>query len=498
MADGVRYVRGKDGLLAARDRKYSLHEVRRWRAIEHEAGSKMIRLSTLAVQGAAFVAAWGIWKPSAQVLLPLALVYVLATWIVAGGITLGTYLAVSLAPLSDLLAASWEDSAVAMWLVPGALLVASRSQLGAAAGLALVVNSTRLLASSRAPKGESIPARRRAGLKSGPLLFRYQQQPEYFSRAVIITMLGALVLQVGIYALAGEYPLLAAISFAAVTAIWIAMAVARGATAARSRARARYSVPSTVLTILLTITVTAALIHKEIVQEFPRAKDGTTEPGKMIAITRRVLQRLAHVPPAPSKVETAASQPLVTEVVGQAGVPGMVLRPRPKRSLGPRLVLPGSRFRFTSEQPLAMPFTGEYQLFPSSSVRLPRDAIVETGTPMENLFATISGGPMETVAVQTFDPPIDLTNCGKVLVSLTSAEDILLMASIQLEVEGGVEDGETVLMGMKRQETLSFQMPAMAKPLLVHAIRILFLRPVDRYKNSQVSVEGFTLVPRGR
>ena len=461
-------------------------------------GSQTIRLSTLAVQGAALAAAWAIWKPPAQGLLPLALVYVLATWMVAGGITFGTYLAVSLAPLSDLLAASWEDSAAAMWLVPGALLVASRAQLGAAAGLALVVNSMRLLASSRAPEGESIPVRRRTGLKSGPLLFSYQQQPEYFSRAVIITMLGALALQAGIYALAGEYPLLAAISFAAVTAIWIAMALALGAMAARSGARARYSAPSIVLTILLTIALTAALIHKEIVQEFPRAGDRTTETAQTIAITRRVLQRLAHVPPAPSKVETAGSRPLVTQVVGPTDVPGVVLRPRAKRSQGPKLVLPGARFRFVSEQPLAMPFTGEYQLFPSSSVRLPRDAIVETGTPLENLFGTISGGPMETVAVQTFDPPIDLTNCGKLLVSVTSAGEELLMASMQLEVEGGVEGGESVLMGMKRQETLSFEMPATARPLLVHAIRILFLRPVDRYKNSQVSVEGFTLVPRGR
>jgi hypothetical protein len=402
-----------------------------------------------------------------------------------------------LAPLSGLLAASWEDSAAAMWLVPGALLVASRSPLGVAAGLVLVVNSTRLLASSRAPKGESLPVRRRARLKSGPLLFSYQQQPENFSRAVIVTMLGALVLQAGIYALAGEYPLLAAISFATVTALWIAMAVARGAMVARRGATARYSAPSIVLTIVLTITVTAALIHKEIVQEFPTAREGTTEAARTIAITKRVLERLAHVPPVPSKVEAAASQPLVTRVVGLTGVPGVVLRPRPKRSQRPTLVLPGSRFRFTSEQPLAMPFTGEYQLFPSSSVRLPRDSIVETGTPLENLFGTIGGGPMETVAVQTFDPPIDLTNCGEVLVSLTSAEDILLMASIQLEVEGGVEEGGTVLMGTKRHETLSFQMPAAARLLLVHAIRILFLRPVDRHKNSQVSVDGFILVPRG-
>jgi hypothetical protein len=171
------------------------------------------------------------------------------------------------------------------------------------------------------------------------------------------------------------------------------------------------------------------------------------------------------------------------------------------RNQKPRLILPGSRFHFSPEQPLAFPFTGEYQLFRTSSGSLPLGASVETGTPMENLFRTTNGGPMTTVAVQEFDPPIDLTHCGKVLVTLTSDEVTPVLASMQLVAEGRIEDGGSDVLGMKqaRQEALEFSIPVTARPLLVRAIRISFQRPfVDSDKNVRIALEQFTLAPRGR
>jgi len=235
-------------------------------------------------------------------LLRPALVYVLAMWIVAEGITLWIYLAFSLAPFPDLLAASLRSSASAMWLVPGALLLASRWQLEVAAGVAAVIGSTLLLASSRVPKGETIAKRRRhAHTESEPLLFRYQpDQPMYFSRQTVPTILGALALQTGIYALGGGYPLLAAASFATVTAIWSAMSVARGAMDARTGVP--YAAPGILLTLLLTVTLTAVLVHAEIVQETPSAGALGTDVGEPPGITSQVLQRLVRVPPAPVAV----------------------------------------------------------------------------------------------------------------------------------------------------------------------------------------------------
>ena len=479
-------------------------------------GTRAARLLILVVQSMALVASWAIWSSAGLGQLRLALVYVLAVWIMAGGITLGTYLAFSLAPFSDLLAEAWQASASAMWLVPGALLLAARWPVAAAVGVAVVINSTRLLVLSRPPQGQAIVARRRSAKESEPRLFRYQPaHPVFFSRETLPTVLGALALQTGVYALAGEYPLLAAISFATVTAIWVGMSVARGALETRVAASVPYSAAGVLLTLLWTVTLTAVLLHMEIVLESPVARARVIdrgEPPKAPGITRRVLQRLAHVPPAPvapSKVEAQASKAVVTRVVDpgpaigakeQKGVPGVVLRPRPRRSQRPRLIAPGSRLQLSYALPLAFPFTGEYELFRTSSGSLPKGAMVETGTPLESVYGTTNGGPMETVAVQTFDPPIDLTNCGTVLVTLTSAETMPLLASMQLVSEKGVEDGGTDLMGMKpaQEETLEFQVPLTARLRFVHAIRIMFQRPLfERDKNVRVAVERFTLVPRG-
>jgi hypothetical protein len=480
--------------------------------------SKASRLLILVLQSAALVAGWVWLAPAGVGHLWLALVYVLAAWIVAAVVTLGTYLAVSVAPLPDLLAEASLASANAMWLVPGALLLAARWPVAVAMGLAAVVNSTRLLVSSRAPKGQAIVRKRRsAGNSEPPRLFCYQAvQPVFFSRETVPPVLGALVLYTGVYALAGEYPLLAAVSFAMATAIWVGMSVARGALDARVAAKVPYLAPRILLTLLWTVTLTAVLLHMEIVLESPAAQQPVIDIGESPdtpGMTRQVLRRLAHVPPAPaepSKVEAQATKRGVTQVVdsgptigakNQNGVPGVVLRPRPKRSQRPPLIVPGARLRFSSGQPLVIPFTGEYELFRTSSGSLPAGSILETGTPLESVYGTTNGGPMDTVAVQTFEPPIDLTNCGKILVVLASAETMPLLASMQLVSGEGVEDVGTELMGMTRarEETLEFQVPHTGKQLLANAIRISFQRPaINRDKNVRVAVLRFTLVPRGR
>ena len=63
---------------------------------------------------------------------------------------------------------------------------------------------------------------------------------------------------------------------------------------------------------------------------------------------------------------------------------------------------------------------------------------------------------METIAVQGFEPPIDLTHCDKVLVAVTHGEKMPVLVSMQLMAEGSVEDGGTEVMGMKlrREEEL--------------------------------------------
>ena len=168
--------------------------------------------------------------------LALAIFYVLTVWVVAEAITLGLFVALSLAPFSDLLEGSLWTSACAMWLVPELLLLAARSPAAAVAGAA-VMSSTRMLALSRAPKHRmETRAASEWSLSGG-------------TRA---TILGALALQIAVAAAAGEYPLLAAVSFAAAAAIWTARSVASGATEARTANAAPYTGTRAALTLLLT------------------------------------------------------------------------------------------------------------------------------------------------------------------------------------------------------------------------------------------------------
>ena len=474
--------------------------------------SKAARIALVIVQAAALVAGWAWWGPAGLGQLPLALSYVLVVWAAAGTITLGTYLALSMAPLADLVTAASLVSANAMWLVPGSLLLASGWPVAIAAGVGAVINSMRLLVSNRVPGNDRTIATHRTVRESHRRLFRYQlEQPVLFSRERLPVMLGSVALQAGAYALVAGNPLSAAVSFAIATAAWVRTSVSRGALEARVPARAPGASARILMTLLWTATLTAALLQVEIVPESAAAGASAIDigaPPQTPGVTRRMLGLLVHRRAAPSKLGRPAAQTVVTRVVDpgpaigagdQSGVPGVVLRPAPVRRQSLPPIAPAAHLQVSRAQPLAIAFTGEYELFRTSSGTLPKGAVVETGTPLERVYGTTNGGPMETIAVQTFDPPIDLTNCAKVLVALTSGETMPLLASMQLVAERSVEDGGTDLMGMKRarEETLEFLVPLTSGRLLVNAIRIAFLRPAgERDKNVRVAVERFTLVPR--
>jgi hypothetical protein len=253
------------------------------------------------------------------------------------------------------------------------------------------------------------------------------------------------------------------------------------------------------------------LLHTEIVLEMPPLAEAPIAAGEAPpapAVTRRVLQRLVHVPAVPSKTQ-ADSKKTVSKLVspgpaagtmGKGGVPGLVLRPPLRANARPPLIAPGVR-GLPAAQPLDFPFTGEYELFRASSGRLPAGSAIDTGTPLDMVYGTTNGGPMLTVAVQAFETPFNMTNCEKVLVELISRDTMPLLATLRLVAERSVEDAGTELMGMQpgREETLEFQIPHSAKPLLIHAMRITFQRPgFDQEKSARIAIHRFTLQERNR
>jgi hypothetical protein len=458
------------------------------------------RRLALAVETAALAAIWAVSSPELESLWP-ALISVLAMWAAAGGIMLGLYATFSLAPFAEIVEASWLTSAAVMWAVPGVLLLASDSQPGVAFGVGAVLNSARLLASGRPPTGGIVRKRRRAGRSSEPMLFRTQaEQRAFFSRETRTAAVGAGALQAGAYALAVDRTLLAAGLFATAAAIWSATSVSRGATATNDAARQPYAAAGALLTLLLTVTLTAVLLASG------AAGDRATQAANLLA-------RLMHLPAAraeASKAPEGASHQVATRVVdtgrvigklGRNGVPGVMLRPQARRTHRPGLIAPGARLRLPPVDPLAFAFSGEYHLYRQSSGSLPKESPVDSGSPLESVYRTTNGGPMETVAVQMFEPPIDLSHCGKVRVELTSAEVAPVLATMQFVAEGRVEEAGIDLMGMRpgRKQVLEYDVPATARPRLVRAIRIVFRHAgPDGDKNVRIAVEQLILAPRKR
>jgi len=483
------------------------------------------RWVVLSVQFALLLAVAAIWGPPSARLLGLALVYVLAVWIAAGGLMLFAYAAFSLAAISDLFLPAFGASLVAMWLVPGLLLLASHSYAGKFAGIAAIVISSRLLAASRPPRAENLLARQPAARQAPDLLFRYPQQKSDFWRRTAPAITGALALQFGLYELPGGRPSLTAAGFATAAAVWGAMSVAIGAAEPRTgdRKTGRHR-PGMWMTLLFTVTVSALLIESEVGQYGPARNSvpGESTPPPSISspgITAQLLHRFSQFPPdpePPAKAE-AAAKPRVAQIVdptpatrdlttGRDGVPGVVLRPQPE--LAQNLAsfawggfARGAQLRLSSGGPVSIPFTGEYQLFRRSSGQLPAGAAVERGVPLNVIYGTTNGGEMQTVAVQRFNPPIDLTDCGKVVVVLLSAETLPALASIEFAAGARVEEGSIELLGTGQtsEQTLEFQVPVTSKPLLAREIRISFSRPGrggDR--NARIAVQRLALVPRTR
>ena len=268
-----------------------------------------------------------------------------------------------------------------------------------AIGVLAIVNTTRLLALSRPPRGKRLPVRRRR-LKpveeddeEEELVFQPKETVE-FSPETPPAMAGGLALQAGVYALYQSYPLPAAASFATVTLLWVSTSLTHGALIARRAASMLYSVPIGLLTLLLTVTLSAVLMHLTVGTEVPvPVAAGPLEIPRTPGMTSRVLERIGHVPPAPPP-PLAAEPPkkVVTEIVDPApaaiekdlkGIPGVVLRPPPVKVEKPPMVWAGAKFQFTSgRQSLAFPFSGEYALFRLSSGTLPRGATLESGRPL--------------------------------------------------------------------------------------------------------------------
>ena len=437
---------------------------------------------------------------------------VLFFWTFAFALELGIFVAVSWDDFRDLVYASLRASAPAMWLAPAVLLLTDPSFVAKGAGLLLVAYSTWSLLSRRTPQklqpdGAGIEWSRRQRLFRGSMVASYP----WFARELLPPILGAVTLETGLFAMVAGRPLLAAPLVALGAALWTWWSIVRGVIARRQIDRPSHWLLSILLILILTMSLSTRQMNIQLAEMQAAEPSADAADPELTGMLEHVWKDLEEPPkpqaPKSKKFATHLAQPrrnpTSREIAagGEYLAPGVILQPeipRPKLVFSRPGALRPSSTPAPADRPMNMPFSGEYQIFPTSSARLRHDWALESGNLLDHIYATAAGGSLETEAYQRLDPPIDFTNCGQIRIALVSDEAAPFAVNVQLVGRSGNLDLGSEFCGLDRrtEETVTFRVPEKGD-LIASAMRVVFRRYPKQGKESvKVEVRWFTLVPR--
>ena len=394
---------------------------------------------------------------------------ILGVWAAAAVIAFGIHLAVSMDRIKRLLLSSIRGSAAAMWIVPAVLLVYEPHPLARTIGLLLGAVTAWLLVSNLAPQNIR-QTRSDSETNSRRSFLRQSQMPRYaFSGQTLPAILGAVTLQTGLAAIVPGYPLLAVSLFAIGAGIWASAWIARDAY--------RPSKPSHPVYSLAAIAVTLILIN-------------------LLSTNGRT----AASPTVEKQVTKLVAPENTIRLPGKELLPGVILRPDSERSRKEQLPPLPFRPSLSVQQPMSFAFSGEYHLFPTSSGHVQSDSAVYRGTPIDAAYINMGGSSMETEALQRFEPPIDCSNCGKILLALLNGEPSPASATLRLLFDRDEQEVGSQIFGFefKTAETLEYEVPAPMRKQRLTGFRVIFhCNPSRRSQSTKVAIDRFTLLPIG-
>jgi hypothetical protein len=231
----------------------------------------------------------------------------------------------------------------------------------------------------------------------------------------------------------------------------------------------------------------------------PAGADSSYLGDDILEIARRMVAN--HAGKAlPNRTRTTLVPPTKAGARGLEGIPGVVLRSRsnpPDRSIR---VGPGSRVAaLTLAQPFTLPYTEEYRIFRHSSGSLPPGSPIEWGTPLHATYVATNRTRMVVEAWQPLRPPLDLTNCGKIRLTLRSREELPALVSMDVMIGSAVVALGEDAFGTNdtSEETVEFQVPPSVRPP-ASAIRVRFqIFLLTEERSARVEVLRFSFVPRG-
>jgi hypothetical protein len=447
--------------------------------------------SIMAIEAALVAAAiWRIGPGLAAVRIAPMLLF----WACAFAIQLFVFIAISWDDFLDVLLASLTGSAAAMWFAPAIILLSLRSHPAMETGLLLVAGATTLLVSRNAPQKL---APQPPSPSPSHRMFRDIAPPDVpFSKQMLVPFAGALAVQLSVCAIWAGQPLVAAILMACGAGFWTWSSMTRGAIRRRNATRPSHWLLSILVTLLLTTLLSMAQTSGD-----PGVREMMSRIWHQLVNSEAPRQALAPQQAHPRDQRIASDPGKAISAGGSSLAPGVILIPLRKQPFV-LLIPPAARKHPTVTQiqkPLTFPFTGEYRLFPASSARVKHSWATENGTPLESLYATTGGGALDTEAWQTLNPPIDFSNCGKVLLEIVHAEDGPFGASMKLSTARGSTDLGYAVAGLDRRpkETLEFIVPPQPAGLHTQAIRVNFRRiPEQGPQSMKVDIQQFTMVPR--
>lgn len=429
-------------------------------------------------------------RPSPFELAVNALVYDLAIWGCAAGTALCIYMAVSLAETAVLVRASLRATAAAMWLLPSVLLLSARTTFTTVVGLLLLANTVRLLASRSAPRGQESTNPHKHRTLHHRMFRSADLRPATF-RERLPALTVAIALQACVWIALAGYPMRAAIFLAIGVTVWTR------SLRLPSDKKDPWRSP---LGMLATLALTVALSLGQLrIEAQTPANDSLFEP------TAQVLFRLSHAPkpkPAPKAAAKRPATPVFTppKAAGTL-VAGVILRPESEAAPQRRRVFGGPLLPATAlslTDPLTIPFTGEYHLYRTSSVRLPREAAIEDSTPLTSLYTTTNGEPMQMEALQILSPPMYIKNCRSIQMILASRETLPGIVFMQFLTAGKEEEAGIAVFGLSGspEEIINFTIAPGSVEHPITGIRVIFQHnPTNSAQNSRIAIQRFTFSP---
>lgn len=410
-----------------------------------------------------------------------ALTHACIVWGGAAALTLAFYLARSADDLTDLVLAAVRSSAHALWFVPAMLLLTRGRPVAQAVGFLLVANTVRLLLSHAVPSKLGASSGEEMRRRRSRRLFRYLDvQRRSFAVETLPAIVCAVGWQMGVVALVVHLPWVAAGAVACSAAGWMWSSIARGGVRRRQESAWWVSLLSVAATLFLSTAMSLARLGVE-------PSVGTAGSSPVAEVGSR-------------QATTPLANPQTSPIVpGKGLISGLVLRPDAPPPKKPRILPPVAMGFLAVARPLVIPFSGDYHVFPSSSGHVWTDSPVRRGTPLDAVYKTNAGGPMETEAYQRLDPPIDFGNCGKVRVAMKTAEATMASATMQLVGADGLLTLPPEFFGLetKAQEVLEFSVPALPAGMRVVAIRVTFQgNPAMRDRSTRIAIDEFALLPR--